>query len=267
MSLMKVNVGGAGLQVRHIVGTDPARSPIVFLHEGLGSVAMWRDWPQEVCHATGRAGWVYSRRGYGQSDAVPNVRAEPGWQGSLRCGRLTPDYMHEEAWTVLPALLQQLQIERPILLGHSDGASIALLHASRLPVQACIVMAPHVVVEDVTLRAIEQARQAYEQGDLRSRLARYHADVDCAFWQWNDIWLSPGFRSFDIREECRRISAPVLAIQGLDDPYGTLAQVEQIDLPVQQIQRVALDSCGHSPQRDQAARTTELVKGFLALLG
>jgi pimeloyl-ACP methyl ester carboxylesterase len=175
--------------------------------------------------------------------------------------------MHEEAWTVLPALLQQLQIERPILLGHSDGASIALLHASRLPVQACIVMAPHVVVEDVTLRAIEQARQAYEQGDLRSRLARYHADVDCAFWQWNEVWLSPGFRSFDIREECRRISAPVLAIQGLDDPYGTLAQVEQIDLPVQQIQRVALDSCGHSPQRDQAARTTELVKGFLALLG
>ena len=261
---MTISVCGAQLEVRHIAGADPARSPIVFLHEGLGSVAMWRDWPQEVCRATGRAGWVYSRRGYGQSDAVPDVRAEPGWQGGLRCGRLTPDYMHEEAWTVLPALLQQLQIERPILLGHSDGASIALLHASRFPVQACIVMAPHVMVEEVTLRAIEQARQAYEQGELRSRLARYHADVDCAFWQWNDIWLNPAFRDFDIREDCRHISAPVLAIQGLDDPYGTVAQIEQIDLPGHQIRREVLKDCGHSPQRDQTARSTALIAEFLA---
>jgi pimeloyl-ACP methyl ester carboxylesterase len=128
-------------------------------------------------------------------------------------------------------------------------------------------MAPHVLVEDITLQAIEQARQAYERGDLPSRLARYHAEVDCAFWQWNDVWLSPGFRSFDIREDCRHISAPVLAIQGLDDPYGTMQQIEQIDLPAQQIQRTALDSCGHSPQRDQSARTTKLIADFLAPLG
>ena len=267
MSLMKVNVQGAGLEVRQIAGAKPGLAPIVFLHEGLGSVAMWRDWPDEVCRATGRAGWVYSRRGYGQSDPIADIRAEPAWHNGLRSGRLAPDYMHQEAWTVLPALLQQLQIERPILLGHSDGASIALLHASRFPVQACVVMAPHVIVENVTVQAIEQARQAYEQGDLRSRLVRYHADVDCAFWQWNDVWLSPAFRSFDIREDCRRISAPVLAIQGLDDPYGTMQQIEQIELPEQQIQRLALASCGHSPQRDQAARTTELIKGFLAPLG
>jgi pimeloyl-ACP methyl ester carboxylesterase len=266
MNLMKINVRGAGLEVRHIAGTDPGLAPIVFLHEGLGSVAMWRDWPDEVCRASGRAGWIYSRRGYGQSDAIAHIRAEPAWQNGLRSGRLAPDYMHEEAWNVLPDLLRQLQIRQPVLLGHSDGASIALLHASRFPVQACIALAPHVMVEDITLQAIEQARQAYEQGDLRSRLARYHADVDCAFWQWNDVWLSPGFRSFDIREDCRHISAPVLAIQGLDDPYGTMAQIEQLEPPAQLIQRVALDACGHSPQRDQAARTTGLINGFLAPL-
>jgi pimeloyl-ACP methyl ester carboxylesterase len=266
MSLMTIHVCGAALEVRQIAGAKPGLAPIVFLHEGLGSVAMWRDWPDEVCRATGRCGWIYSRRGYGQSDAIADVRSEPSWQNGLRNGRLASDYMHEEAWNVLPFLLQELQIRQPVLLGHSDGASIALLYASRFPVQACIAMSPHVMVEDITLQAIEQARQAYEQGDLRSRLARYHAEVDCAFWQWNDVWLSPGFRSFDIREDCRRISAPVLAIQGLDDPYGTIRQIEKIDLPVQQIQRTALAFCGHSPQRDQAARTTELIKGFLAPL-
>lgn len=267
MSLMKINVQGAGLEVRQIVGAKPGLAPIVFLHEGLGSVGMWRDWPDEVCRATGRSGWIYSRRGYGQSDAIADIRSEPSWQDGLRCGRLGPDYMHEEAWTVLPALLQQLQVRQPVLLGHSDGASIALLHASRFPVQACIAMAPHVMVEEVTLQAIAQARQAYEHGDLRSRLARHHAEVDCAFWQWNDVWLSPAFRSFDIRADCRHISAPVLAIQGLDDPYGTMLQIEEIDLPGSQIRRSALDSCGHSPQRDQAARTTELIRDFLTQFG
>jgi pimeloyl-ACP methyl ester carboxylesterase len=264
MSLTNIKIRGVGLEVRHIADAVSALAPIVFLHEGLGSVAAWRDWPAEVCRATGRAGWVYSRRGFGQSDPIANVRAEPSTQDGLRSGRLAPDYMHDEAWTVLPALLQQLQIERPVLLGHSDGASIALLHASRFPVQACVVLAPHVMVEDMTLRAIEQVRQAFEQGDLRHRLARYHADVDCAFWQWNDAWLNPAFRDFDIRENCRHISAPVLAIQGLDDPYGSMEQIEQIDLPSHQIRREALAACGHSPQRDQIARTTALIAEFLA---
>jgi pimeloyl-ACP methyl ester carboxylesterase len=267
MRLSNINVCGTGLELRHIAACDPALSPIVFLHEGLGSVAMWRDWPDAVCHATGRAGWIYSRRGYGQSDAIADVRAEPALHNGLHSGRLPPDYMHQEAWTLLPALLQQLRIHTPVLLGHSDGASIALLHASRYPVRACIAMAPHVMVQDMTLQAIAQARQAYEQGDLRSRLARYHADVDCAFWQWNDVWLSPGFRNFDIREDCRQISAPMLAIQGLDDPYGSMLQIEQIDLPASQIQRCELKSCGHSPQRDQAEQTTELIKDFLMPLG
>ena len=153
-----------------------------------------------------------------------------------------------------------------VLLGHSDGASIALIHASRFPVTAAIAMAPHVMVEDVSVQSITQARHAYETGDLHQRLAHYHADVDCAFWQWNDAWLSPEFRGFDIRAECRRIEAPVLAIQGREDPYGTLAQIEQIALTATQLKRLVLEDCGHSPHRDKADLTTQATADFLAAL-
>ena len=252
-----IELDGIKLEVQLIPASAarPTLAPLVFLHEGLGSIAMWRDWPQVLCAASGRAGWVYSRRGYGKSDAVPDIR---------RTGKLAPDYMHAEAWTVLPALLKVLAVERPVLVGHSDGASIALLHASRYPVAACIAMAPHVMVEDVSVQAIEQARASFESGDLRQRLARHHDDVDCAFWQWNDIWLSPAFRSFDIRADCARIGAPVLAIQGLEDPYGSLQQIEQIGLPAQQLTRLVLAQCGHSPHRDQADSTTQAIADFLA---
>lgn len=261
-----IEIDGVRLETLHIqaASTHRGRAPIVFLHEGLGSVAMWRDWPAKLCRITGRAGWVYSRRGYGKSDTIPDVRGEPAVHQGLRSGRLLPDYMQTEAWDVLPTLLAKLQIEQAVLLGHSDGASIALLHASRFPLSACIAMAPHVMVEDVSIQAIRQARTAFETGDLRQRLARYHADVDCAFWQWNDAWLNPGFRSFDIREDCRRIGAPVLAVQGTDDPYGTMRQIEQIDLPQTQIRRQQLVACGHSPHRDQAGKTTQLIADFLA---
>ncbi|MBX3588190.1 MAG: alpha/beta hydrolase [Ramlibacter sp.] len=255
--MQSVDINGVRLEVRQIPGGP--LPPLVFLHEGLGSVALWqgRDgfWPEAVCAATGRPGLVWSRRGYGQSDPVPDVRG---------AGRLQPDYMHREAWEVLPALLAQLGIVRPVLLGHSDGGSIALLHASRHPVEACIVMAPHVIVEDVSVRSIEQARDAFESGGLRERLARYHADVDGAFWQWNDIWLSPAFRSFDIREDCRRISAPVLALQGEDDVYGTLRQIEEIAPTSGPFRMEVIAACGHSPHRDQPALTTRLVAQFLA---
>ena len=264
MGLILIN--SVQLEVQHIVlpGTQAELAPLVFLHEGLGSVAMWRDWPAQLCSAAGRAGWVYSRRGYGQSDAVPDVRGAPRIDKGQRVGRLQPDYMHVEAFDVLPALLKVLKIETPVLVGHSDGGSIALLHASRFPVAACVVMAPHVVVEDISVAAITQAKTAFESGGLRARLAPYHADVDCAFWQWNDVWLSPGFRSFDIREDCRRIGAPVLALQGVDDPYGTMQQIEQIALPQGQIIRHQLAQCGHSPQRDQADETIRLISAFLA---
>jgi pimeloyl-ACP methyl ester carboxylesterase len=248
-----IRIDGVGLEVERLAGPPGhQQAPIVFLHEGLGSVAMWRDWPAQVCAATGRAGVLYSRRGYGNSDPVPDVRGQ---------GRLAPDYMHREAWEVLPALLQALRIERPVLLGHSDGGSIALLHASRHPVAACIVMAPHVMVEDVSVRSIKAARAAYPS--LRERLQRYHADVDVAFWQWNDVWLSPSFRDFDIRQDCRRIEAPVLAIQGQDDAYGTMRQVEEIAPTRGAFQMEKLADCGHSPHKDQPELTRQLVTQFL----
>jgi pimeloyl-ACP methyl ester carboxylesterase len=250
----KVQVNGVALEVERIAGAqDATLAPVVFLHEGLGSVAMWRDWPRQVCEATGRAGVVYSRRGYGKSESIADVRGT---------GRLKPDYMHREAIDVLPALLDELGVLSPVLLGHSDGATISLIHAAHFPVQACIVMAPHVIVEDISVRSIEEARTAFAQTELRSRLRRYHDDVDAAFWQWNDIWLDPAFHSFDIRSECRHIRAPLLAIQGREDPYGTLAQIEEIH-PAGRIVREVLSDCGHSPHRDQPALTTELVAKFL----
>jgi len=239
------------------IDIQSARAPIVFLHEGLGSVAMWHSrgayWPQQVCKATGRKGVVYSRRGYGRSSSITDVRG---------ANRLPPDYMHQEAWSVLPELLSQLHIDPPVVLvGHSDGATIALLHAARFSASACIAMAPHVMVEDLSISAIQAAKQAYENGDLRARLSKFHQDVDCAFWQWNDVWLSSAFRHFDIRKECQDIQCPVLAIQGRQDAYGTLQQIEDISAPA--IQKQVLDNCGHSPHRDQAQATLNYIAAFL----
>jgi pimeloyl-ACP methyl ester carboxylesterase len=270
-----IQIDGIRLETAHIPG--PAdRAPLLFLHEGLGSVAMWpqrgRDWPQELCAATGRAGWLYSRRGYGQSDPVADVRGRPRQDGAWHIGRHEPDYMHIEAQRVLPRLLQGLGIERPVLIGHSDGATIALLHASRHPVSACVAIAPHVWVEDVALQAIAAARDLYLAGTapdtngkgLRQRLARYHADVDNAFWQWNDVWLSPAFRSFDIRSDCRRIQAPLLAVQGENDEYGTLEQLREIAKAAPHARTAAIPDCGHSPHRDQPDTLTATIAPFLA---
>jgi pimeloyl-ACP methyl ester carboxylesterase len=174
--------------------------------------------------------------------------------------------MHREAWEVLPALLAQLGIGEPVLVGHSDGASIALLYASRFPVAACIAMAPHVVVEPVAITSITAAKSAFD-GGLRERLAKYHADVDGAFWQWNDAWLSEGFRSFDIREDCARITAPLLLVQGLDDEYGTMLQLDEIALAAPHAQQLRLAACGHSPQRDRPEKTVEAIANFLKTAG
>lgn len=256
-----IDINGIALEVRHIPAPHASAgartaplAPLVFLHEGLGSVAMWRDWPDRLCAATGRAGLVWSRRGYGRSSPVPDVRGS---------GRLAPDYMHREAWEVLPALLARLGLERPVLVGHSDGGSIALLHASRCPVTACIVLAPHVMVEDVSVASITQARDAFATG-LRERLARFHDDVDGAFWQWNDVWLSEAFRSFDIREDCRRITAPLLAIQGEADPYGTMAQIDEIAAHAPHTQLLKIPDCGHSPHKDQPKVVETAIRSFLA---
>jgi pimeloyl-ACP methyl ester carboxylesterase len=271
-AMNRIEIEGVGLELAHITGSDE-RAPLVFLHEGLGSVSMWRqrgrDWPAELCAASGRAGWIYSRRGYGQSDPIPDVRGETSQDGFWTRGRHGPDYMHREAWNVLPSLLNGLGIARPpVLIGHSDGATIALLHASRHPVSACMAIAPHVVVEEVALRAIAQARRLYEadstgESGLRQRLSRHHADVDNAFWQWNDVWLSPEFASFDIRTECRQIHSPLLLIQGMGDEYGTLAQLRSIEAAAPQARSVELDDCGHSPHRDQPDALTAAALAFL----
>ncbi|WP_036594058.1 alpha/beta fold hydrolase [Ottowia thiooxydans] len=264
----QVDIDGIFLDVEQIQaqpGASPGLAPLVFLHEGLGSISMWRDWPASLCAATGRAGWVYSRQGYGNSSPVEDVRG-PSHQhpNGQRSGRLKTDYMHREALEILPKLLSSLGIERPVLIGHSDGATIALLHAAQKPVSACVVLAPHLMVEDVSVKSIEEARQAYETTNLRERLSRYHQDVDVAFWQWNDIWLSAAFRDFDIREECKTITAPLLAIQGEDDAYGTLAQLHELKRAAPHCQQLILAQCGHSPHRDQPQAVNEAIRVVLA---
>jgi len=266
---------GAGpqvaLEVQRIAG-DAARPTMVFLHEGLGSVSMWSSregsWPQSVCDAAGAPGIVFSRRGYGRSDAVADVRG---------AGRLPPDYMHREAFGVLPALLRALGIERPLLVGHSDGGTIALLRAivqgerqsqstdlqAAPPVAAVMVMAPHIMVEDLSIHSIERARQAYLHGDLRQRLARHHDDTDSAFWGWNQAWLSPAFRSWSIEARLHHIKVPVLAVQGHDDEYGTLEQIRGIARRVPHTELLELPACGHWPHRDQAQALMTAVAAFV----
>jgi len=263
-----IDIHGVTLEVERIDG-PAGRAPLVFLHEGLGSVSMWRQrdrsWPHELCAASGRSGWVYSRRGYGRSDPIPDVRGASGQAGFWTVGRHGADYMHREARAVLPALLEALGIRRPVLVGHSDGATIALLHAADHEVTATVVMAPHVFVEEVALQAITAARDAFGSG-LRERLARHHADVDCAFWQWNDVWLSEAFRRFDIRTDCARIGSPLMLVQGEQDEYGTLEQLRAIERAVPRAVTLELAKCGHSPHRDQPDAVTRAVTTFLAAL-
>jgi len=265
----RVEVGWADrlLQLEALQISGPADGPLlVFLHEGLGSVSMWRDFPTQLCERLGARGLVYSRPGYGRS--TPRSQDE----------RWGVDFMHRQAHEVLPALLQTLKVQEPIwLVGHSDGGSIALLYAARHgsaangqsqapeapPLAGAIVLAPHILVEEVSVRSIEQARQAYLHTDLRQRLARHHDDPDSAFWGWNDIWLSPAFRSWSIEADLHRIKVPVLAVQGVDDEYGTLEQIRGIARRVPQTELLELPACGHSPHRDQPQALMEAVAGFV----
>jgi pimeloyl-ACP methyl ester carboxylesterase len=232
---------------------------MVFLHEGLGSQAMWKDFPDSLCDRLGCAGLVYSRPGYGRS--TPRAPEEI-WD---------PDFMHRQALEVLPALLGALEIDtekqRPWLFGHSDGGSIALLHAAHFPqrVAGLVVLAPHIVVEDVSVQSIEQTRQTYlGSEDLRLRLSRWHDDVESAFWGWNRIWLDPRFRDWSIEEEIATIVSPVLAVQGVDDEYGTMAQIDGIARRVPQAELLKLPDCGHSPHRDQPEALADGVQDFFA---
>ncbi|MFN3295090.1 alpha/beta fold hydrolase [Caldimonas sp.] len=230
---------------------------LVFLHEGLGSVAMWKEFPRALCEAAGCRGLVLSRWGYGQSS--PRAGHE----------RWPVDFMHHQARDFLPRFFEALDLDTaadpPWFYGHSDGGSIALIHAASRPdhVAGLIVAAPHTFVEDLTIASIEKAKDGYVTTDLRSKLARYHADPDSAFWGWNDVWLDPAFRRFDIRPLLNAIRCPVLAVQGRDDEYGTMAQIEAIALAVPQAELLKLDDCGHSPHRDQPAALMRQVSEFL----
>ena len=224
------------------VGVAGSPRPIVvFLHEGLGSVAMWRDFPAAFCAAHGLRGLVFSRYGYGRSTPKP---PDERWD---------TDFMQRQADEVLPPFFAALGIERPWLFGHSDGASIALLHAAGHPVAGVVAVAPHIFVEDISVASIEKARAAYATTDLRERLARHHDDPDSAFRGWNDAWLNPAFRDWTIEAELSRITAPVLAVQGEDDEYGTLEQIRGIARRLPKTRLLVIPKCGHSPHRDQPA--------------
>jgi pimeloyl-ACP methyl ester carboxylesterase len=260
VEFIDIDWAGRPVRIEHAwVGVRDAGAPLmVFLHEGLGSLALWKDFPQRLCSATGHRGLVYSRPGYGRS--TPRAAGE-SWQ---------PDFMHRQAHEVLPALLAALGELAPYaLFGHSDGASIALLHAARWPerVAALVVVAPHIFVEDLSVASIDKAREAYEATDLRERLAKYHDDPDSAFWGWNRIWLDPRFRAWNIEAEIAAIRSPLLAVQGVDDEYGTLEQIRGIARSIPHTQLQELARCGHSPHRDQPEALIQAARHFLQQQG
>src|SRR5581483_853462 len=224
---------------------------LVFLHEGLGSISHWRDFPARVAAATGCPVTVYSRYGCGNSEVLSGPRGV--------------DYMHEEALGALPDLLSQLKIEGPVLVGHSDGASIALIYAGAHDgVRALVLLAPHVFVEDLSVKSIAEAKAAFQTTDLPLRLGNHHRDAERTFWGWNDIWLHPDFRTWNIEEYLPRIRCPILVIQGLQDQYGTMAQVKAIQQKARgRVEVLSLADCRHSPQRDQPEATLRAVLEFL----
>jgi pimeloyl-ACP methyl ester carboxylesterase len=236
-------------------GPGPDQAPaLVFLHEGLGCVATWRDFPERVAAATGCGALVYSRAGYGDSDPYELPR--------------TVRFMHDEALITLPQVLDAFEIREAILVGHSDGGSIALIHAGGIRdvrVRGLILIAPHVFVEELGIDSIRRIAENYRSGDLQQRLERYHGkNVDCAFWGWNDVWLNSDFRSWNIEEYLPQIRVPVLLIQGEDDQYGTMNQIKAIESGcVGAVHTVMLAECGHSPHLDQPEQTLEAIASFM----
>lgn len=252
---LRLTAGGAALEAL-CWGPPPAEAPtILLLHEGLGSARLWRDFPARLAEATGRGVLAWSRAGYGASD--PCVLPRP------------LDYMEREATGVLPQVLDAIGLRRGVLLGHSDGASIAALHAGTVGdfrIRGLVLLAPHFFVEDISVRSIAAAQDAYAEGDLRARLARHHADPDAAFRGWCDAWLDPGFRAWDITDALAYIRVPVLAIQGEGDEYGTVAQLDALDDVPAPVERHLLPGCRHAPHLDRPERTLALVADFIARL-
>ena len=250
-----LTVDGVTLETRW-VGPAPDVAPtIVMLHEGLGSVSQWRDIPEQLADSTGCGVFLYSRRGYGRSDPVPLPRPMT--------------YMHDEALHTLPAALDAVGFTHGVLLGHSDGASIAAIYAGSRPdgrVRGLVLIAPHFFVEPVALAGIAVARAAYEAGPLRDRLARYHGDnVDGAFWGWSRAWLDPTFAKWDIQDCLRRIRVPMLVVQGSDDQYATLAQVETAKSgSAAKVDVAVIPDARHAPHFEQPDATLSRITTFIS---
>jgi pimeloyl-ACP methyl ester carboxylesterase len=255
VTLLHLDLGGRPLEYEFIRVGDKHAPTLVFLHEGLGSLSLWKDFPQKLAAASGCDAMVYSRFGYGASAPLLAPRE--------------PQFMHEEALSVLPALLDRLDIENPILFGHSDGASIALIHAASAgrAVRGLILLAPHIMVEELCVHSIAAAKQAYATGNVREKLARYHADPGAAFYGWCDIWLDQRFRDWNIEEHVEKVACPILAIQGFDDEYGTMEQIDRIAKALPGTQLLKLQSCGHSPHRDQPDEVITAAIRHIAALG
>jgi pimeloyl-ACP methyl ester carboxylesterase len=250
----RLKVHGHSLEIHRIPGRNRRAPELVFLHEGLGSVSHWKKFPTEVAHATGCPVTVYSRYGSGQSDLL--TEAHP------------VTYMHDEALHALPDLLAQLHITNPILIGHSDGASIAMIYAGSSHgghhVRGLVLLAPHVFVEDFSIASIAEAKVKFQTTNLAEKLARHHHDADRTFWGWNHIWLHPDFRRWNIEEYLPRIACPTLVIQGEDDQYGTMAQVEAIqNQSGGPVEVLMLKDCRHSAHRDQPEATLDAISVFV----
>lgn len=252
-----VHVQGRRIEYRRF---DPAQAvpgstTIILLHEGLGSAGMWKDFPQQLAQATGASVVAYSRLGYGQSDPRPETE--------------DPLQMHEqEALLVLPLFLRELEITQPVLFGHSDGASIALVYAGAAALQPAglVVLAPHVFVEDMCIANIAAAKHTFLTTDMSQRLSRYHSDANNAFWLWNNLWLAPSFKAWNIEHYLPSIRCPVLAIQGYEDEYGTMEQLERLSKGTQQPKLLKLHACGHFPHRDQPRAVLDATKAFIDAL-
>ena len=244
-------VNGLRLEYRDFPAAEPGRPVLVVLHEGLGCVAMWRDFPERLAARTGCRTVVWSRAGYGGSEPYAEPRQA--------------DYLHREAKEALPALLAALDIEHPFLVGHSDGASIALIYAGAFPERPAgvVAMAPHEFVEAETLAGIRAAREIWTTTDMPKKLGRYHRDAERVFRDWNDTWLSPVFRDWNIEEYLPAIRCPVLALQGHEDEYATMRQIDVIAERVPGAELVKLPACGHSPHRDQPEAVLSVLAAFI----